>query len=94
MTKSKITADQVRRLGDLAKLSISPGSEERLIGELSSIIDYFEVVDRVRDDVPVDQLTQEPNELRPDEVVPSSPDRVMKGVPQKKGNLVRAPRVF
>ncbi|MDG6926412.1 MAG: aspartyl/glutamyl-tRNA amidotransferase subunit C [Nitrososphaerota archaeon] len=94
MTKPKITVEQVRRLGDLAKLSISATDEERLMGELSSILEYFEVVDKVSDDTRIDRQTEDPGDLRPDEVAPSSPDRVMNGVPQRKGNLVKAPRVF
>ncbi len=94
MTKSKITAEQVRRLGDLAKLSISATDEERLIGELSSILEYFEAVDKVGDDTRIDRQTEGPGDLRPDEAAPSSSDMVMKGVPQRKGNLVKAPRVF
>lgn len=32
--------------------------------------------------------------MRPDEVRPSDPEGVLRGVPKKRGRLVRAPRVF
>jgi aspartyl/glutamyl-tRNA(Asn/Gln) amidotransferase C subunit len=96
MTKSKvkITAEQVRQLGNLAKLSMTAAEEESLRAELSSILDYFAIVDAVKDDVAIDQLTLSTEELRKDDVGPSDPEGVFKGVPQKKGRLVKAPRVF
>jgi Asp-tRNA(Asn)/Glu-tRNA(Gln) amidotransferase C subunit len=72
---------------------LSAGEEERLIGEFTSILDYFRVVDGVGDSgtaVP----TKDSNATRPDVVAPSDPEGVLKGVPRRKGRLVKAPRVF
>jgi aspartyl-tRNA(Asn)/glutamyl-tRNA(Gln) amidotransferase subunit C len=93
-SKTKITSEQVRRLGNLAKLNLSAPEEERLRGELSSILDYFEVIDQVRENVAIDQLSEDAANLRPDEVRPSDPEGVLRGVPQRKGRFVKAPRVF
>jgi aspartyl/glutamyl-tRNA(Asn/Gln) amidotransferase C subunit len=93
-TKTKITAEDIRRLGNLAKLSMSASEEERLREELSSILEYFRVVDQVREDVAIDQLGDDAANLRADEVGPSDPEGVLRGVPQRKGRLVKAPRVF
>ncbi len=93
-TKTSITPDEIKRLGDLAKISITPAEEERLRTELSSILDYFKAVDKAGGDATVSVPTQQAGSLRPDEVSPSDPDGVMNGVPQKKGRFVKAPRVF
>ncbi len=46
-TKSTVTLEEVRRLAGLSKLSMTRQEEERLREELSSILDYFRVVDGV-----------------------------------------------
>ena len=92
MTKSKITAEQVRRLGELAKVNVPAADEGRLREELEAVLDYFDIVDKVKGEA-VEEVGPAPR-LRPDEVQPSEPAGVVRGVPQKKGRLVRAPRVF
>jgi len=64
-----------------------------LLSEFSSILEYFKVLDRLA--VPVEEgRTVVPAGLRRDEVGPSDGDGLLKGVPRRKGRLVRAPRVF
>ena len=92
--KSGITAEEVRRLGQLSRLNVSSAEEEKLKEQLSSIIEYFTVVDGVKDSVPIDKAAEDASELRADVVGPSDPAGMLRGVPQKKGRLVRAPRVF
>lgn len=96
MTKKKtgITPEEVRRLGALSRLNMTASEEEKLREQLSSIIDYFGVVDGVKNTVVIDRTTEEASELRHDDVEPSDPDGVLRGVPQRKGRLVKAPRVF
>ena len=93
-TKTNITAEEVRRLGELSRLNMSASEEAALREELSSIIGYFRVVDGVRMDVKIEKASEDPSSLRKDEVGPSDPEGVLKNVPQKKGRLVKAPRVF
>jgi len=88
-----MTLDQVRRLASLSRITLTASEEERLIGEFSSILEYFSVVDKVGD-VPTPGSPSEANVMRPDEVEPSDPEGVLKGVPRRRGRLVRAPRVF
>ncbi len=88
-----MTLDQVRRLASLSKLTLTASEEDRLIGEFSSILEYFRVVDKVGD-IPAPDTRSEANTMRPDEVAPSDPEGVLKGVPRRRGRLVRAPRVF
>jgi aspartyl/glutamyl-tRNA(Asn/Gln) amidotransferase C subunit len=86
---------QVERLADLSRLSLGPHEAERLRGELSSILEYFAVLDKV--DVSKVTLTSHDAQdggLREDVARPSTPDEILAGVPQKKGRYVKAPRVF
>jgi len=89
-----VEALQVERLAELSRLSLSPQEAERLRGELSSILEYFAVLDKVdvSDVGPLQPATS--GGLREDAVRPSTPDEMLQGVPQRKGRYVRAPRVF
>jgi aspartyl/glutamyl-tRNA(Asn/Gln) amidotransferase C subunit len=86
---------QVERLARLYRLSLDPREAERLKGELSSILEYFAALDKV--DVSKVVLSKDAvldGGLRQDVVRPSTADEILKGVPQRKGRYVRAPRVF
>jgi len=89
-----VSQEEVRRLASLSKLNITRAEEEKLRRELSSILDYFRVVDGATAQVAPPRLTRTPGELRPDEARASDPEGALRGVPQKKGRLVKAPRVF
>ena len=93
-TKTKISVEQVRQLGNLAKLSMTAAEEETLKSELSSILGYFDAVDQVKDTVAIDRNSIQASVLRSDQVGPSDPEGVLRGVPQKKGRFVKAPRVY
>jgi aspartyl-tRNA(Asn)/glutamyl-tRNA(Gln) amidotransferase subunit C len=92
--KAAVSLEEVRRLASLSRLTMTRPEEERMRDDLSSILDYFRVVDGVGGTAPAARLTEEAQLLRPDEVKPSDPEGVLRGVPHKKGRLVRAPRVF
>ena len=86
---------QVDRLASLSRLSLAPGEAKRLGDELKSILEYFATLDKV--DVsgvsfPKEEVQEEGT--REDTVRESAPDEILTGVPQKKGRLVKAPRVF
>ncbi len=92
--KEAIAPEVVRRLANLSKLNITRAEEERLRHELSSILDYFRVVDGASGPAVPTRLIRMPDELRPDEGKPSDPEGSLRGVPHKKGRFVKAPRVF
>ena len=86
---------QVERLADLSRLSISPREAERLRIELSSILDYFATLDRVDvSGTPPFRSNLGERSTREDTVGASIPEEILKGVPQRKGRYIRAPRVF
>jgi len=73
---------------------VTRAEEARLKEELSTILEYFRTVDGTRGSDSPAVPSVEPSELRRDEARPSDGEGVLKGVPRKKGRLVRAPRVF
>ena len=93
-TKPTISTKEVRKLATLSRLALTESQEEQLRGELSHILDYFKAIDAINEDVPLDRPARSASALRRDEVMPSDPEGVLKGVPYRKGRLVRAPRVF
>jgi aspartyl/glutamyl-tRNA(Asn/Gln) amidotransferase C subunit len=92
--KTAVSSEEVARLARLSRLTMTRPEEERLRGELSSILEYFRVVDGVGTPKAETRLKQDASSLRTDEVKPSDPEGVLRGVPHKKGRLVKAPRVF
>jgi aspartyl/glutamyl-tRNA(Asn/Gln) amidotransferase C subunit len=86
---------QVQRLADLSRLSLGPQEAERLRTELSSILGYFDILDKAnlaKGLPPQESVTG--GAQREDSVRPSNPDEILAGVPRRKGRYVRAPRVF
>jgi aspartyl/glutamyl-tRNA(Asn/Gln) amidotransferase C subunit len=92
--KAAVSLEEVRRLATLSKLTLTRPEEEQMKEDLSSILTYFKVVDGVTGISSSSRLKQEAALLRADEVKASDPDGALRGVPRKKGRLVRAPRVF
>ena len=67
---TKLTADEVRHIAKLARLSIDDDEVEKYAGELSKILDYIDMLREVKtEDVePTAQVTGQSNALRKDEI--------------------------
>jgi aspartyl/glutamyl-tRNA(Asn/Gln) amidotransferase C subunit len=85
---------KVERLAELSRLSLGPKDAERLQRELSSILEYFATLDKVDVAKAAPESASQGGGLREDVARPSTPDKILNGVPQRKGRYVRAPRVF
>ena len=57
-----VDARQVERLADLSRLSLAPHEAERLRGELSSILEYFAVLDRANSPAQATEAITVPNQ--------------------------------
>jgi aspartyl/glutamyl-tRNA(Asn/Gln) amidotransferase C subunit len=91
---SSVDIGQVEWLAQLSRLSLGPREAEKLRGELSSILDYFATLDKVSVGRSALVPKRPTGGKRDDVVVPSDPDAILKGVPEKKGRYVKAPKVF
>jgi aspartyl/glutamyl-tRNA(Asn/Gln) amidotransferase C subunit len=84
----------LQRLAELSRLSIGPEEIGSLKEDLSSILGYFAALDSV--DVSKSSAYQPMKGAaqRKDVVRASMPEELLRGVPQRKGRYVKAPRVF
>lgn len=92
-----LTIEEVRKVASLARLRLSDDELERMQQQLSSILDYMQVLQEV--DVsevpPTAQVTDVVNIVRPDEVRPSlSVDEALSGAPQREGDYFKVKPVF
>lgn len=95
--RDPLDGEQVRRLGELARLAPAPGDEERLLAELRGILDY---VARLRqldtDGVPPSPSVLSPKarwrEDEPEESLP--PAEALREAPDRDGDFFRVPRVI
>lgn len=95
---AKITREDVLKLAQLSKLSLSEEQLGRFTRELDEIVNYVEQLQAV--DVsglePTDQVTGLTNVMREDEVreYQASPDDLLKNVPEVKDHQIKVKRVI
>lgn len=92
-----LTMDEVRKVALLARLRLSDEELERMQQQLSSILDYMQVLQEV--DVanvpPTAQVTDVVNVMRPDEVRPSLPvEEALANAPAHEGGYFKVKPVF
>ena len=90
-----VDSKEVARIASLAKISLTPLEEDKYSRELSAILEYFRVMDRAEvEEIDSDRSAKVTNSFRGEEVVRTDPEPILGGVPEKRGRLVKAPRVF
>lgn len=95
---AKLTRDEILKLARLAKLELTEDEIDEYTRELSSILDYVELLDTV--DVkglkPTSQVTGLTNVMRADEIVDygTSQDDLLKNAPTRKGAYIQVKRVL
>ena len=65
--KEKITINDIDRLGELSKLNFTQEEKEKLVTEVTGIIEMLNQIDDVKIDSQVEVQTQKINQLRDDE---------------------------
>ena len=95
---SKLTRDAVLKLAQLSRLKLTDKEIERFRVELSSILDYVEMLDKVdvRGLEPTYQVTGLKNVMRSDEIknYQSKPDDLLKSAPAVEKNQYKVGRVL
>jgi len=95
---SKLSRDAVIKLAQLSRLKLTDEEIERFRAELSSILDYVEMLDKV--DVsglePTYQVTGLKNVMRSDEVkdYQAKPTDLLRGAPAVEKNQFKVRRVL
>ncbi|HYG69908.1 MAG TPA: Asp-tRNA(Asn)/Glu-tRNA(Gln) amidotransferase subunit GatC [Anaeromyxobacteraceae bacterium] len=92
-----LSLDEVRRIADLARLSLSPDEERTFAGQLSSILDYVAQL-RELDVSAVEPMTHaiaEATALREDAVHESlGPEEALANAPAREGTTFKVPRII
>ena len=92
-----ITLKDVRETAQLARLELTPEEEERLVEQLSSILDVIAAIAEVDTSAvpPTAQILPLINVMRPDEVRPSlAPEQVLANAPDHDDHYFRVRAVL
>lgn len=92
-----LTIDDVRKVALLARLPLSEHELEQMQQQLSSILEYMQMLQEVdvTDVPPTAQVTDVVNIVRPDEVRPSLPrDEVLNNAPRQEAGFFQVKPVF
>ena len=92
-----ITRDDVEKTAQLARLELSEDEKERLVVQLSSILDQIAVIAEVDTSAiaPTAQVVALYDVMRPDEVQPSlTPDAVLANAPAREGDYFKVRAVL
>ncbi len=92
-----LTMDEVRKVALLARLRLDEAEAERMRQQLSSILDYMQMLQEVdiADVPPTAQVTDVVNILRPDDVRPSLPvDESLADAPHREDDYFKVKPVF
>ena len=88
-----VTEQDVRHIADLADVGISPEELGTFTHQFNAILEYFDILDRVRGDAAV--TSDLSNIMREDEIEPSLPqEEVLCNAPAREEGFIRAPRVM
>jgi len=86
----KLAREQVLHIAELAKLGITEAETDLFAEQLSDILEYVEMLNRLDTEAipPTAQAIHMLNVTRPDRVEPSlTPDEVLANAPRRKDNL-------
>lgn len=92
-----ITLDIVEKTAQLARLALNEDEKERLVGQLSGILDQVAIIAEVDTDAipPTAQVAALHNVTRPDEVTPSLPPAVvLANAPAREGDFFKVRAVL
>ncbi len=98
MDMSKIGIEEVKRLGELAKIGLTDDEAAKLAVELDQIVGFVEQLQSVdvKDLEPTNQVTGLVDVLRPDQVKPSEVSRteLLKNAPLTQEGYIKVRRVL
>ena len=92
-----LSADEVRKVADLARLEISDAELETMARQLNAIVDYINQLQQINTDgvEPLAHALSIHNVFRPDEPSPSlSVDEALANAPDRRQNFYGVPAVL
>lgn len=92
-----IDREQVRKVANLARLEMTDKEEEQFVGQLNSILDYFQQLSELNtDDVPpTTRAIDISNVTRTDELKKYlNRGAILQGAPEQDGEFFRVPKII
>ncbi|MGB7445218.1 MAG: Asp-tRNA(Asn)/Glu-tRNA(Gln) amidotransferase subunit GatC [Coleofasciculaceae cyanobacterium] len=92
-----IDREQVRKVANLARLEMTDKEEEQFVGQLNSILDYFQQLSELNtDDVPpTTRAIDISNVTRTDELKKYlNREAILQGAPEQDGEFFRVPKII
>ncbi len=97
MKSMEITPELIKNLGKLSRLALTPDEEVKLVGELRSIVGFFEKLGEL-ETVGLSEMTRPveiTNRLRADDTRPSlSPQEALSVAIEQEDGQFKVPRVI
>ena len=97
MAESKITLEQVRHVALLARLELSPQTEERLRADMDEMLAYVDKLNELdtKDIAPTTQVGEAGTPMRDDEVT-NLPDAeaMLANAPSRDRNYFKVPKII
>lgn len=95
--KAKLTEEDVLHISKLAGLIVSSQEIKKFLKQLSEVLDYIEVLNKINTQgiEPTSQVTQLENVFREDETSPSLPiEEVLSGTKKKHNNFFKVKAIL
>ena len=92
-----INLDQVRKVANLARLTLTPEEEQQFTGQLSDILDYFEQLSELNtDDVePTTRAIDVKNITRPDRLEYfENREALLEAAPEREEDFFKVPKIL
>ncbi len=93
----KITREEVRKVGLLARLELSPGEEQLLTEQLDKILLYMEKLNQLdtADVEPLAHVVDIVNAFREDKIAHQpSTESLLSNAPERQGNFFKVPKII
>ena len=92
-----ISKEQVQHIAKLARLELGESEIEKMQKDLSSILDYFDLLKETEKDVIFSQEEIEANTLRQDEALAKDPElanKLIQLAPNSKDRFIKVKSIF
>lgn len=93
----RISADEIRKVAELANLKIADGEVDGMVAALSDILGHIAMLEKLDTEnvAPTSHVLQVENVFRPDEVTePFEKGHALDNAPEKDQNYFSVPRVI
>jgi aspartyl-tRNA(Asn)/glutamyl-tRNA(Gln) amidotransferase subunit C len=89
----KIDREEILKIARMSRIAVHEHEIEGYIKQLSAVLSYAQSVIQIAQDSDGEQISKNVNVFRKDEVSSSSPEKILKGAPEREENYFVVPRI-